>query len=95
MPSVTHHSPSIAANNTAEQLTCVFIDHMLFCGMWRGVGLGGVDDACCSIGNGSTIGNYVHVQLDQISCQFGIVMKNYIITFYMRKLVMYTMSCRI
>ena len=52
------HSPSVAANKTTEQLTCVFTDHMsVACG--GGVG-GGANNACCSSGKGPTIGNHYH-----------------------------------
>ena len=37
MPSVTCHSPSVAANNTTEQFTCVYV----VCGMGGGGGGGG------------------------------------------------------
>ena len=39
MPSVTCHSPFVAANNTTEQLTCIFTDHILSvaCGGGGGV----------------------------------------------------------
>ena len=83
VPSVTCHSPSVAANNTTEQLTCVLIDHIHVLSvhgmyMWGGGGgRGGGGQMMHAVQ--STICNHVHVRsttLDQISCQFGIVMKN-------------------
>ena len=65
MPSVTCHSPSVAANNTTEQLTCVFFygSHVV-CGMGGGGvgGGGGLMMHAVQVGNGPTIGNHVHVQ---------------------------------
>ena len=40
MLSVTCHSPSVAAKNTTEQLTCVFTNHIVI-SIWGGGGVGG------------------------------------------------------
>ena len=63
----THHSLSIAANNTTEQFTSILL---ITCCIWGGGGGGVMMPACVE----STIGIHVHVRsitLCQMSCQFG------------------------
>ena len=86
MPSVTCHSPSVAANNTTEELHFCFYRSHDACGIWDGVGGGWGSKQCQCAAIESTIGIHVHIRSITLgSCIFDTILTNCLSVMYTLK----------